>query len=331
MSTSLLNRALFRLALSLLAAFGCVSPTLATELRLAVSRGPVSLPLYVAEAKGFFAAEGLKVKLLECHSGRECFQQIESGTADLATSAELIVALDSLRSSSATIVATISTSTQHIKLVARRSAGIASSADLRGKRIGTVARTSAQYFLENWLLYHDIATSQVQVVPLAVGQLVKEVVDHRIDAIAIWEPIATEAATRLGPDLSALAAPRVYNQHFVLSISKRNLAARDADVQRLLRGVLHAERLIATSPEDAAEILASRLQLDRASALAALSEHDFRLVLTPTLLSTMDSQARWAIRERVLDTPLGAGAVLHAIDPGPLRKVSPAAVTLPLR
>ncbi|HEY9108702.1 MAG TPA: ABC transporter substrate-binding protein [Roseateles sp.] len=303
----------------------------AAELRVAVSRGPVSLPLYVAEARGFFAAEGLAVKMLECASGRDCFQQTEEGGADLATSAELLVTLDHLKAGQAVLIAAISNSSQQIKLVARRSAGIAAPADLRGKRIGTVARTSAQYFLDNWLLFHDIAVGQVAVVPLAVNQLVQELASRRVDAVAIWEPVAGEAAARLGADRANLDAPRIYAQHFVLSMPRSQLAAREADVQRLLRALQKAEQFIAARPDDAAGVLAARLQLDRVAARATLAEHAYRLELTPMLLSTMDSQSRWAVREHVVEAARGTGSVARAIDAEPLRRAAPGAVTLPAR
>ena len=318
------------LAAGVLAGLSLLDGAGAGDLRLAVSRGPVSLPLYVADAKGYFAAEGLGVRLLECHSGRECFGQLEEGRADLATAAELVVALDSLRSSNATIVATVSASAEQIKLVARRSAGIAVPADLRGKRIGTVAKTSAEFFLDRWLLYHEVDAADVHVVALGVDQLVDALAARRVDAVAIWEPIAAQAQARLGHDLAALPSPRVYNQQFVLAVGRSLLAARDADVQRLLRALLRAERLIAERPAEAAEILASRLQLDLALARIALGEHDYRLSLTPTLLSTMDSQARWAIRERLVEPGQRIGTLLGAVDPAPLRKVAPQAVSLPM-
>ena len=317
------------LAAALLAGLALPDAAGAGDLRLAVSRGPVSLPLYVADAKGYFSAEGLGVRLMECHSGRQCFTQLEEGQADLATAAELVVALDSLRSSNATIIATLSSSAQQIKLVARRSAGIAVPADLRGKRVGTVARTSAQFYLDSWLLYHQVEADDVQVVALGVDQLVDALGARRVDAVAIWQPIAAQAQARLGVDLAELPSPRVYNQHFVLVVGRALLAAREADVLRLLRALLRAEQLIAERPAEAAGILASRLQLDLALARIALGEHEYRLSLTPALLSTMDSQARWAIRERLVEPGQRVGTLLGAVDPAPLRKVAPQAVSLP--
>ena len=112
--------------------------------------------------------------------------------------------------------------------------------------------------------------------------------------------------------------------------ARAQLAVRETDVQRLLRALWRAEQLIAERPAEAAEILASRLQLDLGQAKATLGEHEFRLSLTPALLSTMDSQARWAIRERLVEPGHRIGTLLGAIDAAPLRKVAPQAVSLPL-
>lgn len=301
----------------------------AGELRVAVSRGPVSLPLYVAEAKGYFAAEGVQVQFSECSSGRECFERLRSGAADLATSAELIVALDSLTAASSTVVAIVSSSTRQLKLLARKSAGIWVPDDLVGKRVGTVARTSAEFFLENWLLYHGLAATQIKVVPLPIDQLVDRLANGQLDAIAIWEPTASQAVARLGADIAPLDDPRVYRQHFVLSVDKARLASVQGDVQRLLKALGRAEALIASRPQEAAGVLAARLKLDPVAARGAAAEHDYRLSLAPSLLSTMDAQARWAIREGVVPAGPGTGAVALAVEPGPLRSVDPAAVTLP--
>jgi hypothetical protein len=65
----------------------------AAPLALAVSSGPVSLPIYVAQARGFFADEGLELQVRECRSGRECYGLLADGRVDVATAAELMVAL----------------------------------------------------------------------------------------------------------------------------------------------------------------------------------------------------------------------------------------------
>ena len=115
----------------------------AAPLTLAVSSGPVSLPIYVAQARGFFKDEGLDLRLRECASGRECYQWLADGQVELATTSELAVAAGSAAHRDLAIFATISTSSYQIKLVARRSAKIAEAPQVRGKRVGTVPGSSA--------------------------------------------------------------------------------------------------------------------------------------------------------------------------------------------
>ena len=83
------------------------------------------------------------------------------------------------------MIATISTSSHQIKLVGRRSAAISLPAHLAGKRVGTVLGSSAQYFLDSWLLFHDIDPQRTKVVGFAADQLVAALQRGAVDAVAI--------------------------------------------------------------------------------------------------------------------------------------------------
>jgi NitT/TauT family transport system substrate-binding protein len=298
----------------------------AAPLTLAVSAGPVSLPIYVAEARGFFKDEGLDLRLRECASGRECYQWLADGRVDVATAAELLVATGSAAHRELAIIATISASSTQIKLVARRSAKIAEAPQIRGKRIATVLGSSAQYFLDNWLVYNDIDPGTVSVVGLPPDKLVPALRAREVDAIAIWEPLAASAALALGGDVVTFTSPRVYTQHFNLVGARPLLERREDDVSRLLRALLHAQRVIQSEPELARTLLAERLHLPPALVATAMAGEDYRVRLDQSLVSTMQSQARWAARLSGAD---GAGVdVLRAIDPVPLHRVDAAAVGL---
>ena len=300
-------------------------PAWSQELRIAVSVGPVSLPIYVAQSQDYFAQEGVAVRLTDCTSGRTCFQMQVQGQADLSTAAELLVTLDSFApKSDAVIVATLSSSTRHIKLVARRGAGIHEPGDLRGKRVATVAGTSAQYFLDSWLVFHEIDPKKVRVSALAPDQLTGALTRGEVDAIAIWEPIASSAITALGSDALVLPSPRIYTQHFNLIAGREVISQREADLAGVLRALARAERFIAEHPPQAARILEARLP----GGAGNLAEHDFKLKLEQSLISTMDGQARWAVRQGLTLGGRGAGNLLRSIDPAPLRKAVPGSVDL---
>ena len=298
----------------------------AAPLTLAVSSGPVSLPIYVAESLGFFKDEGLDLRLRECASGRECYRWLADGVADVATAAELLVATDAGTRHDLAIIATISTSSYQIKLVARRSAQIAEAPQVRGKRIGTVLGSSAQYFLDNWLVFNDIDPGSVDVVGLAPDRVVKALEDRAVDAVAIWEPLASSAALALGGDAVTFASPRVYTQHFNLVSPRPVIERRDADIARLLRALLRAQAAIQADPAAARALLAARLHLAPALVSAVMENQDYRVRLDQSLVTTMQGEARWAARAASGARP--GVDVLRAIDPGPLLRIDAGAVGL---
>lgn len=301
----------------------------AAPLALAVSSGPVSLPVYVAESKGFFKDEGVDVRLEECASGRECMQWLADGRVDLATAAELLVVTGAAARRDLAIVATISASSYQIKLVARRSAQIAEAPQVRGKRVGTVPGSSAQYFLDSWLIFNDIDPATVTVVDLPPDKLVAALEAHALDAIAIWEPIASTAAKRLAGDAMVFASPRVYTQHFNLVAARPTLERRGAEVSGVLRALLRAQRTIQASPDVARALLAERLHVAPALAADLMDNQDYRVRLDQSLVTTMQSEARWAARGAGTGTGARPGVdVLRAIEPALLQRIDAAAVGL---
>jgi ABC-type nitrate/sulfonate/bicarbonate transport system substrate-binding protein len=289
----------------------------AAPLTLAVSSGPVSLPVYVAEAKGFFK-EGAR--------GRECIRWLADGHVDMATAAKLLVVTGAAAHRDLAIVATISASSYQIKVVARRSAQIAEAPQVSGKRVGTVPDSSAQYFLDDWLIFNDIDPATVKLIGLAPDELVAALQAHALDAIAIWEPIASTAALSLAGDAVVFASPRVYTQHFNLVAARPALAHRDADVARVLRALLRAQRAIQAEPGVASSLLAERLHMGPTQATAMMESQDYRVRLDQSLVIAMQSQARWAAR-RAGDGRTGVD-VLVAIDAAPLQRIDATAVGL---
>ena len=300
----------------------------ADELVLAVSRGPVSLPVYVAQAKGYFDATGVAVRLSDCSSGRSCLELMMQGRAQVATAAELAVTLASFKRNDLAIIGTTSTSSHQIKLVGRASSGVRGAADIKGRRVAFVPASSSQYFLDTWVTFHGIDPKDMRKLPLEPDKMVDALSRHEVDALAIWEPHASKAIAALGTDATVLPNPRVYTQHFAIVTDRVQLQGRGAEMSRLLQALMKAERFIAERPAEAAALLQARLQTDAATAAAQLREHDYRIRLDQSLISTMEEQARWAIREKLVEARQRPKSLLHTIEPALLRKADPRAVSL---
>lgn len=304
------------------------APDTAQTLTIAVSRSSLSLPIWVAEAQGYFAAEGVPVRTVECLGGHRCIKQMLNGEVSLATSSEMPVMLNSFERDDFAVVATFVTSKRDVKIVARRSAGIAAAADLAGKRVATMGGTSAHYFLDLFLLFHGIDPKAVALESLAPEQLVAALVEHRVDALATFEPFAFRAGRALGADALVLPSARIYTETFNLSALRSLVASREPDLVRLLRALARAQHFIRDEPQAARAILVGRMQENPAYVEATWSDFDFRLSLDQPLLSTLEGQARWALREGHVPRTRRTPNFLNFVAPGPLRRAAPGAVTI---
>lgn len=310
-----------------LAALAWLAPGLARAdaLRIAASRGPLSLPLFIAQHEGYFAAERLDVTFLDCIGGRRCLRLVLDGKADVATSAEMAVVQESFAHADAAILATMVHASDNLKLVVRRGAGIARSEQLDGRRVGVIVGTTAQYQLELHLLAVGVDPRRVTMVPLQPEEIVAALKDDRIDAAVVWEPYAYTALH--GADAVGLRLPLAggYIENYSLVTRPALLAQREDAVVRLLRAVQRAEEFIQARPAQAQAILRERLQLDQGFVDWVWGGLAWRLSLDQALLSTMEGEVRWAQRERHVVEGARPN-VLTLVHPGPLKAVRPAAV-----
>lgn len=306
---------------------GLTSPLHAATINIAMPSGPVSLPLLVALEQRFFQAEGLDVVRVPCNSGKACLAALRSGSADMAASAEFAVAMTAAQTPAVAILASIGESTAQIKLIASRRAGVRQGADMSGKRIATVAGTSAEYFLDRWLTYQGIDPDRVKLgfaEPGALGDLVQQ---GKAAAAVIWEPEASRIEDKLGEDAIRLPSAHVYTQHFCIVAQARTVERDRPRSEKVLRALLRAQRFIADSPAEAQAILAASLKVTATVAQRLMAEQDYRVALHTSLPTTMLSQIRWQLGQDGKPTE-PAPSMQQLIDARPLQSVAPAAVTL---
>ncbi|WP_177201017.1 ABC transporter substrate-binding protein [Roseateles sp. YR242] len=310
------------------------SPTVgaaeAASRTIAVSRTPMALPFYVALQQGFFRDEGLDLIVADCLGGQRCMRQVQEGRADFATASDILVSLAAFRDRNWRVLAAFASSQDELRLILRRSSEVNAPKQLVGLRVGVVPATGSQYFFDALLLTHDVdprAVRQIQIQPedaarmLAAGQL---------DAAAVWEPYASQALAAAGPGAGVVPNQSGYRATFTIVATRgQGKGAADDDV-RLLRGLDRAIAFIQREPAKAREVLQQRLQLDAAAASRIFAGLQFRLNLDASLIKSLESAGRWAVRE---------GHVISAnqpdypslVDSEPLRKAKAQAVAIGLK
>ncbi len=300
-------------------------PSQAAELTLATGTTALALPVHVAEAQGYFASEGVAVRTVDCVGGHRCLRALLDGSAQMATASELPVVFNSFTRSDYAIVATFATGTSNISLIGRRSAGAVDAKGLIGKRVGLIVGTSAQYFLDTYLLFHGIDPTRLTLVPLAPEKLAAAIERKEIDAFAGYSQWVWPAMKALGPDGVVLTDPRIYTETFNLVVGRRTLDERQGDVVKVLRALQKAQRFIEEQPQRAKEVMQARLKLPSGFADAVFPGMSYRMSLEQSLVSTMEGEARWALREGHVPPGLKVPNYLQYVDFGPLRAAVPSA------
>lgn len=320
--------AVLRKALALMLSAAWLAGTAAAApLTVAVSRSPHSLPVFVALAEGLFEAEGLAVKAIEAPSGRRCLELMAEGRADVGTAAETAIVFESFRRTDFAIVATFSSTSSDVELVARRAAGIRAPGDLIGKRVGVVKGTSAQYFLDTFLLNNNIDPKSISQIALQPEAALDTLAGGQVDAVAVFQPFAYAAAHSPRVDAVVLSETGNYKQTFNLVVQSGALKDRRPDLERLLRALHKASDFIRAQPRRAEQIFVARLGVEAAFAQWSMQRTHAVLSLEEALLRTLHSQANWALREGYAsgNKPTDYRSL---VDAGPLRAVLPNAVGL---
>jgi NitT/TauT family transport system substrate-binding protein len=218
----------------------------------------------------------------------------EEGEADLATNAETQALRYSVEHPNLRIIMTVTEGLYRI--VARRSAGIESVADLKGKRVATIPQTSSGYFTK--LMLEDAGLSfddieAVSIVPL-VG-MTEALANREVDAVVIWEPESENAAQVLGDDLIIFGGEGVYRELFNLNSTVEKLADPDTrnKIVQFIRAILDASEEVREDPERAQELVRVAGEFDPQDVVDSWEHHAWLAAVPDDMLDVMVRQEQW--------------------------------------
>lgn len=264
------------------------------HLRIAVPSVPHAALIHLASAQGFFADEGLDVRTLPCSHGKAALDMLAQGQAELAAAAELPFVLLVMKGQDLAVLATISSATTEMAVVARDDRGIDQGSALRGKRIGVTLGTSAEYFLASFLVRQRLPRQAVHLVDLLPEQLGPALAEGRVDAIAAWQPMRAQALQALDGRARELTEADAYTATYILVGHGDYLRDHPDTSRRVLRALLRAEDYLRQNPSRALEQLSRQLRLDLPTLSPAWRDQQFRVDLLQPQLITMEDEASWA-------------------------------------
>ena len=131
--------------------------------RVGMESTAVNSLIYIAQAKGFFGANGIELILKDSYaSGSAAAVAMLQGEVDMATAAEFAIVRHAFEGEDIVTLGSIDMFT-HMKLVARQDHGIQKAADLTGQKIGVPLGTAADFFLGRFLDLNGIPRAEVTI------------------------------------------------------------------------------------------------------------------------------------------------------------------------
>jgi len=224
-------------------------------------------------------------------------------------------------------VATVVSTATEMAVVARRDRGIAEADDLAGKTVGVTPGTSGDYFLWALMVRHRMAPTAVTRVELAPAALVQALAEGRVDAIATWQPIRTQAQGALRERGATFVEPNAYTVTHMVIGRTEFLHAHQAELVKLVRALLEAEAFARAHPDAALAAVAQWLGVDQQAMASPWQALAFQVDLRQSQLITLEDEAEWATA-RGYSRSAAVPDFLPHLDLDPILAVRPDRVTV---
>jgi NitT/TauT family transport system substrate-binding protein len=254
----------------------------AEKLRIGINLTTIeTLPIYLA-------ADGRDA--IELSGG--ALPALTEGKVDAVTNAETQAILRSTANPEIRVILTVAE--YSYRIVARRSAGIRTAADLRGKRIATQLNSSAHFYIVKTLGGVGLSEKDVTVVGVLPPDMPAALARGDVDAVSIWEPAAEKSVQALGSDAVILQGP-AYRERFNLNTTAAAAAdpPKRAALVDFLRALIRTSQEVRDHPERAQPLIAGKLGLPAQIVSTTWGLFGFPASIPDDLLDSMVEQEPW--------------------------------------
>jgi NitT/TauT family transport system substrate-binding protein len=297
-------------------------------LAIAVSTWPADTPIFVARDKGFFKAEGLDLTLRVVDSGHLGLAAALSGEVDLCTVSESPIARAALAGKPVAVVASICKIEEPLQIISRRDLGIGSIEDLKGRRLGVVRGSVAEFFSHIFLTISGIDPREVSLVDVPPDRQAEALLSGRVDAVATWAPHTIVLRNQLGDNASVFGDPTVYTMIWNVAGTRSFVRTNPEIVAKVLRALIKANEFMSLDPAESRAISARNIGVKSGLFDGEWKNYRFATVLDQGLLLDLDSQAAW-MRQSAGESARPIPNFLDVVAGDVLRGIRPDAVTIP--
>lgn len=232
-----------------------------------------SLPLFIAEDKGFLEAEGLTYEAITMASSNQLVDAVVAGNLDcyIESSAVPVLAMELQSPGKLKVfsVSEITPQTPFDALLVKEDSAIKALSDLAGKKLGVFPGSTATNLLKKYLGDQGIDTATITFVPMPPPNHLAALVAGSVDAIHAYEPttaiaIANGGVRQLfGSVYAEMLSP---NPQGVAAIGATFLEEHPDAAQKVIRALERAMAYMREHDADTRNLLVRRMKLSTEAA-----------------------------------------------------------------
>lgn len=314
------RQAVLTLALATAALFtGSHALAQAKPLRVGWVFAMANAPAVIAEQKRFFAEEGLNVELKSFGDGPVLQQALAAGELDVAYVGAPPVYQWFSRGLDARILAKVNFG--QAAIISPANGPIKTLADLRGKRLASVAKGSGMDVLLRGFVLKEQARldpeKDLSILPMPPANMNAALERNVADAAFLWEPFVSQALLR-GNSRLVLDLNQALPQYpwYVVMAPTATLKERSGDVIKLLRAHRKAIDFLRQQPAESNQLIAQALKLE------AVQAPDGRTIAPEAIVQEARKRLGWSDQleasdlrfiQRLMDYSLALGFIAQPL------------------
>lgn len=213
--------------------------------------------IFIGNQIGSYARQGLELELIQFTTGLELFQAMIGGSLDMLATGAVLSNFPARGQGKAFLMNNIEYATA--QLWVREDAGIKTVADLKGKQISTTTGTTAHVFLDRALRSGGLDPARdVRLVNQRMTEAVTSFISGAVPAVALWVPFDSVIKQKLPGARRLVDASAFFPQAAIMGgwAARNDYYDKNRPViNKLIAGWAEANALIASKPDEAAEML----------------------------------------------------------------------------
>jgi NitT/TauT family transport system substrate-binding protein len=241
------------------------TPSRAVTLRMPDTHFMGLLPLYIADEKGFFSEEGIRIQWIDVRDPGQAGKLFFAGQADIlvTTFASIMPAEVRKPGTLRLLLPAYEAAKQPGSfLLVRKGSSISSVAGLRGKKVGTYSGPSQRAYAQIALNKMGLRTPQdVQLIQVASSAQIQGLFGGGYDALFTVEPYGSTAISQGARVLETGVRTKYISDPFwvgAVALPASRVSQNPQEVQALSRALEKAVRFIEKNETEARGILARR-------------------------------------------------------------------------